>query len=108
MRHTYPAPMLVKPAMKALSVKEPWASQIRSGKKTIEFRTWATKYRGPLLICASASPKSDLSGKAVALVDLIDCRPEPGGGWGWVLKLKQRVNPYPVKGKLGLFEAPRP
>ena len=39
--------------MKALSVKEPWASLIRSGKKTIETRTWNTNYRGKLLICTS-------------------------------------------------------
>ncbi len=41
--------------MKALSIKQPWAHYIASGQKTIETRTWETKYRGPLLICAGAS-----------------------------------------------------
>lgn len=39
--------------MKAISVWEPWASLIRCKAKTIETRGWYTKYRGPLLICAS-------------------------------------------------------
>lgn len=38
--------------MKVLSVKQPWAEFIASGRKTVETRTWRTKYRGPLLICA--------------------------------------------------------
>lgn len=39
--------------MKALNVKQPWAWLIASGKKTIETRTWSTKYRGPILIVSS-------------------------------------------------------
>lgn len=39
--------------MKALSVKQPWASLIDDGTKTIETRKWSTRYRGDLLICAS-------------------------------------------------------
>jgi hypothetical protein len=34
--------------MKALSVKQPWANMIASGKKTIETRKWPTDYRGVL------------------------------------------------------------
>lgn len=41
--------------MKAISIKQPYAYLIASGKKTIETRTWKTDYRGPLLICASKS-----------------------------------------------------
>ena len=43
--------------MKAVSVKQPWASLIAEGNKTIETRTWPTNYRGDLLICASKKPK---------------------------------------------------
>ncbi len=39
--------------MKALSLHQPWASLIAEGVKTIETRSWATKYRGPLGIHAS-------------------------------------------------------
>ncbi|MBC9783509.1 ASCH domain-containing protein [Heliobacterium chlorum] len=40
--------------MKALSLLQPWASLIAIGAKKIETRSWATKYRGPLAIHASA------------------------------------------------------
>jgi hypothetical protein len=39
--------------MRAISLWEPWASLIRCKAKTIETRSWPTKYRGPLLICSS-------------------------------------------------------
>ena len=38
--------------MKALTVRQPWASLIAAGVKTIETRSWSTKYRGPLAIHA--------------------------------------------------------
>ncbi|MEP6911795.1 MAG: ASCH domain-containing protein [bacterium] len=38
---------------KALSVRQPWASLIVSGLKTIEIRSWPTSYRGPLYIPAA-------------------------------------------------------
>lgn len=38
--------------MKALVVRQPYASLIAGGWKTIETRTWKTDYRGPLAICA--------------------------------------------------------
>jgi len=40
--------------MRAITIKQPWASLIVEGLKDIENRTWATKYRGPVLIHASA------------------------------------------------------
>ena len=39
--------------MKTLSVKQPFASLICGGVKTVENRTWTTDYRGRLLIHAS-------------------------------------------------------
>lgn len=41
--------------MKAISIRQPWAWLIVNGYKDIENRTWRTKYRGPVLIHASAS-----------------------------------------------------
>ena len=70
--------------MKALSIKQPWASLVATGVKTVECRTWKTKYRGPLLICSS---KGDIAidddgdslvlpgGMALAVVELLDIRP---------------------------------
>ncbi|MBW6451440.1 MAG: ASCH domain-containing protein [DPANN group archaeon] len=39
--------------MKALSIRQPWVELILSCKKTIELRTWNTKFRGRFLIHAS-------------------------------------------------------
>ena len=41
------------PLMRTLSVRQPWANLLADGTKTIELRTWATDYRGPLVICAA-------------------------------------------------------
>jgi len=45
--------------MKALSIRQPWADLIVQGKKTLELRSWTTKYRGPLAIHASQSFNAD-------------------------------------------------
>lgn len=102
--------------MKAISIKEPWASMILDGKKTIETRTWKTHYRGELLLCASLTPKSKISGMAFAIAELIDCREMTyedeveacceiyPNAKSWVLRNIRKINPVPVKGQLGLFE----
>ena len=45
-----PEPAL--PARIALSIKQPWAALVVSGRKTLEIRTWGTRFRGPVLIHA--------------------------------------------------------
>ena len=42
--------------MKALSLKQPWAELVVSGKKTIETRNWNTSFRGEFLVHASGNP----------------------------------------------------
>lgn len=102
--------------VRALSVKEPYASLIFSGEKTIETRTWKTNYRGDIIICVSRKPKTNNSGLAICMVTLIDCRPMTkddeqfakckvyDGAYSWVLKDVKRIVPFPIKGKLGLFK----
>lgn len=118
--------------VKALNLRQPWAHMIVMGFKTIETRTWKTRYRGPLLIVASKT-KPDLVlgykdpqtipvefGKAVATCRLVDCRPmvdddsfaacfknEPGR-FAWVLEDVKRIKPFPVKGQLGLYNVEVP
>ena len=107
--------------MKAITVKQPWASLIAYGEKKIEHRTWSTDYRGPLLICAGAERFADDDlvfphGVAVAVVTLADCRSftaadmEPAcidgktlQGFAWVLKGAREIIPFPVRGQLRLF-----
>ena len=45
--------------MKALSIKQPWAELILQGRKTIEIRSWNTRYRGYFLIHASKKPDTE-------------------------------------------------
>ena len=40
--------------MKVIVIRQPWAWLIVNGFKDIENRSWATRYRGSLLIQASA------------------------------------------------------
>lgn len=112
--------------MKAISIKQPWASLVAAGHKTVECRTWKTHYRGPLLICSS---KGDFEindgliapgGMALGVVELIDVRPmtkadlEPAylpedwhndalKGFAWHVKKLYEIKPFPVTGKLNLF-----
>ena len=38
--------------MKAITIKQPWATLIMSGVKRFEFRSWKTNFRGDVLIHA--------------------------------------------------------
>lgn len=71
--------------MKAITLKQPWASLVAYGIKKYEFRTWKTNYRGKLLIHAGAGIDKDEmkkyvdlgidfpKSKIIAIVDLVDC-----------------------------------
>lgn len=110
--------------MRVLSVRQPWASLIASGRKTIELRSWGTKYRGPVLILAGSAiwrgtehPIGPL-GVSLCIVDLLDVRgvtsadadaacivPPEGFAFAWLLGNARAVRQMPVKGKLGLYAA---
>lgn len=83
---------------RVLTLTQPWASLVVLGLKRIETRSWATSYRGPLLIHAakgyldrglrhemvfleafwSVGVKPDMplpTGAIIGSVDLIDCVP---------------------------------
>lgn len=81
--------------MKAITIKQPWASLIALGEKKFETRSWQTKYRGPLAIHAGKSIDKDAcedswikgvltehgitsykdlpTGVVLATVELVDC-----------------------------------
>lgn len=46
-------------AARVLTIRQPWATLIATGHKRIETRSFATKYRGPLLIHAGARRVDD-------------------------------------------------
>jgi len=39
--------------VKALTLTQPWASLVAAGDKSVETRSWSTRYRGPLAIHAA-------------------------------------------------------
>src|SRR6478672_6960340 len=76
-------------AQYALSVKQPWASLILSGRKTIEIRSWPTARRGLVYIHAGRitddrqqgwdlvtdgdQERSQLKGGLLGTADLLEC-----------------------------------
>lgn len=79
--------------MKAITIKQPWATLIALGEKKFETRSWQTKHRGPLAIHAGKEIDKDAcrefidvlnkrgiesinqlpTGAVIATVDLIEC-----------------------------------
>lgn len=117
--------------MKALSVTQPWAHLILEGRKTIETRMWDTAFRGDLLVCATREKSgivrntaeefgipfaSLVFGHALCVVEVHRVRPmtrldeaealceREQGRYSWLLRNVRRVDPFPVKGRLGLFD----
>ncbi len=89
--------------MYALSVRQPFASQIASGEKDEEYRAYKWSYRGPLVICATKSPKVDSlpCGVAVCIVEMVDCiecEDDEGTFYAWVLERPRAVKPVSIKG----------
>ena len=117
--------------VRALSIRQPWAWLIANGHKDIENRSWSTKYRGPLLVHASAKkpsatflsdierrygvelPKTFDLGGIVGLVNVMECVAESRSVWmqgpvGWKLSNARTLPFLPVRGKLGLFRLEQP
>lgn len=112
--------------MRALSIRQPWASLIVAGIKDIENRTWRTKYRGPLLIHAACTEAKlsaremtryltllDLDelprGGIIGRVEVVDCVETHCSHWfegpiGWVLQNPEPIPFRRVRGALGLFQ----
>ncbi len=120
--------------MKALSLKQPWAELIVSGKKTIEIRSWNTKFRGEFIVHASKQPSEEamkrmgytilptgcIVGKAMItgvkeyhtieeFEKDSDKHFAKGYTWkgklyGFIIENAQRIPERPLKGQLNFFE----
>lgn len=119
--------------MKALSIRNPWAWLVIHGGKDVENRTWSTKYRGPLLIHASATmtssdrdacflflqslpfqvvvpePWTVEMGGIIGQVDIVDCVRESQSPWfcgpyGFVFANPRPLPFRPIRGALGFFD----
>jgi hypothetical protein len=112
----------------ALTVRQPYASLIIAGLKPIENRTWATTYRGPLLIHAAVKlhdhsvveierrygVKIDSValqfGGIIGRVELVDVVTSHSSRWftgpfGWVLTSPVWLPFRSMRGAQTLFEA---
>jgi hypothetical protein len=120
-------------ALRALSIRPPWAWAIAHAGEHIENRSWTTKYRGPLAIHASLSfkdwelellenilgrridPSRFVTGAIVATARLADVVPlgRCSSRWAvgpfcWVLRdIRPLARPIYVTGSLGLWYAHR-
>lgn len=115
--------------MKCLSVRQPWAWLICSGKKDVENRTWGTDHRGPILIHAGRTiekedivwmkrtaldlPKHFTTGAIVGMAEVSRCTMKCASEWhnpgciGWYLTDPVLFDtPIPWRGQLGLFDVP--
>ena len=98
--------------MMALSVREPYATQIARRKKRIENRTWGEKVRGPVAL--------HRCGKGGAIIGVMEIErvitakqariqyPKQAeyisGPLCWVIKSFRKCDPIPCKGKLKLWK----
>lgn len=116
--------------MKAISIKQPWASLIIEGIKDIENRNWFTYYRGLLHIHAGQSfdlqganliselyPKhrklieksKAYRGGILGYVNMVDCVKSHSSPWfygkyGFVFELPEKMEFVRIKGKLSIFD----
>ena len=110
--------------MRALTIRQPWASLIICGEKDVENRTWTTRYRGPLAVHAGYRADHDLQpwqqdiverlntlprGAIIGIVDLRDIVSDSSSRWAetghyhWVLTNQRPIEPVPMRGRLGLW-----
>lgn len=101
--------------MRALSVKQPFAELIASGRKKSEYRSWKCDHRGDLLIVASASrndaecrrhridPDAVAYGVAVCVVDLWKTTGDEWTRYSWHVRNPRRVVPIPIKGFASIY-----
>jgi ASCH domain len=113
--------------MKTLTIRQPWASLVISGIKTVENRSWNTNYRGELIIHAGLGidrdapafvvsigaelPEDLPAGTILGTVRLVDVVTDSDSPWAeagkfhWVLAdPKPWTEPVPAKGKLKLWD----
>ena len=92
-------------AIKALLVRGDFIMDMIAGKKKIEYRTWKTNYRGPILMCSTAKKVAGAApGYAICVVNLKSIQYFPlEGFYHWNIELAIVIKPIHVKGQLKLF-----
>jgi hypothetical protein len=117
-------PQARRVAVRAITIRQPWAELIVRGEKDVENRSWRTHHRGPLLIHAGMQAYRESfadhgvsddaeRGAIIGVVEVVDCTQERSsrwheeGQWGWYLTRAKRFRkPIRLKGRRGLFDVP--
>jgi hypothetical protein len=114
--------------MKAISIQWPWSWAILEAGKDVENRTWATAFRGRVLVHTGKTidrealhwlrtqgyrvPESAPLGCVLGSVEIADCVEASssfwfGGPYGLVLREPRTCSvPIPCRGALGFFAVP--
>lgn len=110
--------------LRALTVRQPWASLIIAGLKDVENRSRPTRYRGTIAIHAGLGTDRDAmaahghllpaypAGAVIGLVDVVGCVRDSSspwaedGRWHWLLERPRPCEPVPARGALGLWRLP--
>jgi hypothetical protein len=116
----------------ALSLRQPWAELLLSGRKTIENRQWPSDYRGRLWLHVSSKPQPELEQQfglenafrggfagSIKLSAIVPLTPERWTQWhsshlddgryreglfAWIMEAPHRfLSPVKGKGQLRLF-----
>jgi hypothetical protein len=102
----------------ALSIRQPWCHHILYDGKDIENRSWATRFRGAVLIHASKGVDRDDRvevreagmplGGIVGVMEIVDCVTASGSDWffgpyGFVIRNARPLPFVPCRGALGFF-----
>lgn len=98
--------------MLALSIKNPYAYQILTGDKKIEYRTWPAKNVNQFLLVSSGTPSSSdfglglPNGYALAIVKItsVSENKDIDGYYHWHISPVVPVEPFKVKGKLHFYD----
>lgn len=113
--------------MKAISIRQPWASLIVLGYKEIENRTWPTSFRGSVLIHAAKKDddagyvemlrrgikfdRRPRTGGLIGKAEIVDCISSSRSTWfcgpyGFVIRNARPIPFVPFRGMLGFFDVP--
>lgn len=95
-----------KMGLRALTIRQPYASDILGGLKTVEYRDWSTHYRGDFLVTVAQKREWGHAGPyacTLCVVRLTDVR-RGRHGYEWLLAEPRAVENVPVKGALKLWK----
>jgi CheY-like chemotaxis protein len=91
--------------VKAVAVREPWASQIAAGATATAFKSFRTPYRGEILIVSDEEPWYGLA--LAELVDILPITREMNAplqrGYAWCFQNVVAVTRFPAMHRSGLY-----